>query len=80
MDTTNSKKSKHVLKLKNQPHTPKKYADENQKVRLFLKTGGNTTLICKNITSLAATSLALYIIHYCKRHNSKVEGTFIQTK
>lgn len=37
-------------------------------------------LLCKGLSSLAATSLGMYIENYCKKHNSKLEGTFIFTK
>ena len=37
-------------------------------------------LLCKGMTALAADSLAMYIESYVKKHNSKVEGTFLQTR
>lgn len=67
-------------RVKNQLHTPKKKYDEQQKVRVFFKSGNSSMLLCKNMTSLAATSLEMYIVSYCKGHNSKLEGTFIQTR
>lgn len=65
----------------NQLHRkPRLKYDERQKVRLFFKSGENTMLLCKGMTALAADSLAMYIESYVKKHNSKVEGTFLQTR
>lgn len=68
------------MMTKNQLHTPKLKYNEQQKVRLYLKSGGSTMLIAKGMTSLAATSLSLFIRDFCKKHGSKLEGTFLQTK
>lgn len=67
--------------VNNQLHRkPKIKYDETQKVRLFFKSGGNTMLLSKGLTSLAATSLSLYIERFMKEHGVKLEGTFIQTR
>lgn len=65
----------------NQLHKPRRRQyDETQKVRLYFKCGGNTMLMCKGLTALAATSLEMNIVHYMKRHDVKLEGHFIQTR
>lgn len=65
----------------NQLHRkPRLKYDEKQKVRLYFKSGDSTMLLCKGLTSLAATSLQIDIDRYIKRHNCKLEGHFIQTR
>lgn len=65
----------------NQLHKPKKIKyDEKQKVRLYFKCRGNTMLLCKGLTALAANSLEMNIVRYIKRHDVKLEGHFIQTR
>lgn len=73
-------KSRPMSFYENQLHTPKLKYDEKQKVRLFFKKGENTMLICKGLTSLAATGLAIDIERYLKRHGVSLEGHFIQTR
>ena len=70
-----------TTKIKNQLFKPRgPYPTEDKKVRLYYKSGNSTMLLCKNITSLYATSLCLFIRSFCKKHGSKLEGTFIQTR
>lgn len=64
----------------NQLLNPKYTAGNREHIRMFLKSGTSTMLLCKGLSSLAATSLGMYIENYCKKHNSKLEGTFIFTK
>lgn len=58
---------------------PRKPGNEEQKVRMYYKSGNATMLICKNITALSGTSLGLYIERFCKKHSTKLEGKFIFT-
>lgn len=65
----------------NQLHRkPRLKYDEQQKVRLYFKSGDSTMLLCKGLTSLAAMGLSIDIEKYCKRHNCVLEGHFIQTR
>lgn len=59
---------------------PRLKYDEQQKVRLYFKSGDSTMLLCKGLTSLAATGLQIDIDKYVKRHNCRLEGHFIQTR
>ena len=59
---------------------PRVKYNEQQKVRMYFKAGDSTMLLCKGLTSLAATGLAIDIERYLKRHNCALEGHFIQTK
>lgn len=73
--------SKPISFYQNQLHRkPRLKYDCQQKVRLFFKSGENTMLLCKGMTALAADSLAMYIESYIKKHNSKIEGRFLQTR
>ena len=73
--------SKPISFYQNQLHKhPKLKYDENQKVRLYLKSGDSTMLLVKGLTSLAATSLSMNIESFIKQHNCVMAGKFIQTR
>ena len=55
-------------------------SSEQKRVRMFFKQGGSSMLICKGLTALAANNLAFYMQWFCKKHGTKLEGTFIFTK
>ena len=51
--------------------------DESRKVKMYYKSGNSTMLLCKGLTQLAATSLALYIERFVKQHGVQLDGNFI---
>lgn len=65
-----------------QLHKPPKMMRKNKdtKLKVRFKSGESTMLLCRNMTSAAATGLTLMIASYISKHKSKLEGQFIFTK
>lgn len=59
--------------VKDKPIPP---CDKNYK--LYFKSGGNTTLIAKNMTYSGAKYLGNYIKNYLKKHGTQLEGNFLK--
>ena len=79
--TTKIRRSRRNLQMyENQLHKPKLKYDEKQIVKMYLKAGSSTMLLCKDLTLLAANSLSHQIEKFCKEHNTKLEGNFIFTR
>lgn len=76
---TNSESRRRYNYYNQAPGNPRPRGDQ-QKVRMFLKQGGSSMLICKGLTLLAASNLGFYMQSFCKKHGTKLEGTFIFTK
>ena len=62
------------------PNQHPRGAGDQKRVRMFLKQGGSSMLLCKGLTQFAADNLARYMQWFCKKHNTRLECTFIFTK
>ena len=75
-----SDRPKNIQYYKNQLHNPKYTAPDDSKPVGFYVKDHNSTMRLGVLTGLAATSLAMYIENYFKKHNSKLEVGFVFPK
>lgn len=77
---THSRGGKRKQTLRTPEPKAKRIIPEQEKCKMFFKSGNSTMLLCKGMTKLAANNLDIYIDRFCKQHGSKLEGQFIFTK